>query len=259
MVAVCLVAVVLGGLAAGVQRVSRDRVSKWQAVDLASAPATSASTIQNPAGPAEPALRIESLEVEHRRGDQPWKKLGMIGKLSFNTQLNDHVRVTANLNAQAFCYLIALDSNGKAHFCPEAQSTTPPTPIFKIVYPAEGIDYFLDDDTGLQGFVLVASRKPLPAYADWPEGTGLPWQKVHAVGVWWSDGREFKYLGDHKRGSERRVSSPVPGPFEAVCRHLAANPDLDAIQAIAFPVLPCEPSSNTPQRPTGESAHPTSQ
>jgi serine/threonine protein kinase len=250
-VVVCLAAVVAGGLAAGVRRLSWGRVSQPPGLDLASAPPTSAPKIQNSAALPESALRIESFEVEHRRGDHPWKNLGTLGKISFATQFNDHVRVTANLNAEAYCYLIALDSNGKAHFCPEAQSTTPPIPMVKVVYPAEGIDYFLDDDIGLQGFVLVASRTRLPAYADWTERSGLPWKKVRAVGVWWYNGREFTYLGDHKRGSERSVSSPVPEPFAAVCRHLRKIPDLDVIQAISFPVLSPEPANSALTR-TGD-------
>jgi serine/threonine protein kinase len=209
-----------------------------------------ASPVPPPAAP----LRIVSFEVAHFLGDSDQVE-GTIGDRSWAARLNDYVRVTAHLDTEAYCYLIALDANGKDQFCPKARETARPIPTAEVVYPAEGAGYFLDDGTGLQGFVLVASRKPLPAYADWPGRTDLRWEKVSSAGVWRFDGRDCRYLGNPRRGSERPVSAPVPAPFEALCRSLSRRPDVEAIQAIAFPVMPA-PSAGTPRSPAGEGAHP---
>jgi hypothetical protein len=104
---------------------------------------------------------------------------------------------------------------------------------------------------GLQAFVLVASRRPLPSFDSWPARAGLPWTAIKAGEAWRYDGRDFAPLGDSVRGTERRVP-PAPAPFAATCRYLSRQPGVNSVQAIAFPVLPAEDvepkTSPTPTR-----------
>jgi serine/threonine protein kinase len=203
------------------------------------------TTATTPA-PAPAPLRIETLEVRRFRGNSK-QLLGAIGVLKWVAQLDDNVEIAARLSAPAYCYLIALNPDGSVKFCPEKQATQPPGSTYEIVFPADpAIGYGLTDGTGLQAFVLVASRKPLPAFTHWPAQTNLPWDRASAAeGVWKFDRQTFHLVIDPDRGTERPVPEAAPAPFAAVCRRLSDNPDVDAIQAIAFPVVPVETSRST--------------
>ena len=108
--------------------------------------------------PAVP-LRVEALDVEvHRRIPEPAKTLGRIGIDVFEGRYqNDDVRVHARLSAPAYCYVIALNPDGKDQlFFPEDPSTPPPARA-QIDAPADSfIGFGLTDGVGLQGVVLVA-------------------------------------------------------------------------------------------------------
>ena len=207
--------------------------------------------LEKPNPLAASPLRIESLTVQHYRGD-PARLLGTVGVLSRAAWFDDNVRVEARLNAPAYCYLIALNPDGSTQPCPKSAGHAAPGRTAAIVYPAEADDYYgLTDGTGLQAFVLVASRRPLPPFDSWPARAGLPWTAAVAGEAWRYDGRDFAPLDDSVRGTERRVF-PAPAPFAATCRYLSRLPGVDAVQAIAFPVLPAEDvepkASPTPTR-----------
>ena len=144
--------------------------------------------------PAVP-LRVEALEVEvHRRLPEPAKKLGRIGIDVFEGRYqDDDVRIHARLSAPAYCYVIALNPDGKDQlFFPEDPGTSPPART-QIDAPADSmIGFGLTDGVGLQGVVLVASKQPLPAYAEWIKGlASLPWKPDPSIGVWRFDGERF--------------------------------------------------------------------
>ena len=81
-------------------------------------------------------------------------------------------------------------------------------------------------------------RKPLPPYAEWKDRVGLRWESVQVddAGVWGFDGRTFELLSGGRRGAPRERSGP-PRPFEELCKSVAKLPGVDAVQAIAFPVV----------------------
>jgi hypothetical protein len=183
-----------------------------------------------------PPLRVESFEIKHYRGD-PAQLLGTIGVLSFATRYDDHVRVECRLSEPAYCYLIALNPNGSVQLCPRAQERIAPRPTSEIVYPAQPDGYYgLTDGTGLQAFVLVASRRPLPAFAAWYAHARIPWKLVSANGLWRFDGRALVPLADPQRGIERRIPSGAPEPLAKVCEFLSHRLDLEIVYASAFPV-----------------------
>jgi predicted Ser/Thr protein kinase len=185
------------------------------------------------------ALRIVAFEVEHFRGDRP-EHLGTLGITTRTARVDDDVRVHARLTAPAYCYLLALNPDGGIELRYPAKATTQPPPSAEVTYPLDPTVYFgLTDGSGLQAFALVASRKPLPPFAQWEPGGALPWTCLAGEpdGVWLYDGQWFHPLPrpTDQRGQERRKSEP-PRPFADVCQFLKAQPEVDAMQALAFPV-----------------------
>jgi predicted Ser/Thr protein kinase len=190
--------------------------------------------------PAVP-LRVEALEVEvHRRLPEPAKTLGRIGIDVFEGRYqDDDVRVHARLSAPAYCYVIALNPDGKDQlFFPEDPATPPPARA-QIDAPADSfIGFGLTDGVGLQGVVLVASRQPLPAYAEWVKGlASLPWKSDPSTGVWRFDGERFDSAPEpeSQRGPQRPLAD-APKSFVETCRTFHGRPGVAAIAAVAFPV-----------------------
>jgi len=181
-------------------------------------------------------LQIESLQVElHRR--VPDDPTGTIGVGVFAGRLAQDVRVQARLSVPGYCYLLALNPDGKTHLCypekPEAVSSLTTT----IDYPPDpGSGFGLTDGVGTQVFVLIASARPLPPYAEWLKALGaLPWKRVEGGIVWRYDGRHFESEAD--RGDVRPLAD-LPPPLAATCRVLGSAPGVDAIRAVAFPIKP---------------------
>jgi len=181
-------------------------------------------------------LRIESLHVElHAR--VPDDPTGTIGVGVFAGRLAQDVRVQAQLSGPGYCHLLALNPDGKTQLCypnkPEAASSLTSTVDFP---PDPGSGFGLTDGVGTQVFVLIASAKPLPPYAEWLKALGaLPWKPAESGIVWRYDGRHFESEAD--RGEVRPLAD-LPPPLEATCRALQSAPGVEAIRAVAFPVKP---------------------
>jgi serine/threonine protein kinase len=182
-------------------------------------------------------LRVEWVRVSHFRGKDV-KPLGDLGLNSFFARADDDVRFHVHLSAPAYCYLIALNPDGKDQLCQPQDETIRPPRAQALAYPADADVYFgLTDGAGVQAFVLLASRRPLPTYADWKATTGpLPWRREQADGVWQFDGTRFRRL-DVSRGEERVRGGP-PAVLEELGTFLRARPEADAVAAVAFPVKP---------------------
>jgi len=193
------------------------------------------------AQPPTVRLRVEALEVEvHRRLPEPAKTLGRIGIDVFEGRYqDDDVRIHARLSAPAYCYVIALNPDGKDQiFFPEDPGTPPPARA-QIDAPAGSVEGFgLTDGVGLQGVVLVASRQPLPSYGEWVKGrASLPWKPDPSTGVWRFDGERFDSAPEpeHPRGP-RRPLADAPKSFVETCRAFHSRPGIAAMQAVAIPV-----------------------
>src|SRR5262249_40800408 len=132
------------------------------------------------------------LDVQHyaRNGEfeDPVGRLGMANG-SFSTRLDDSVTVTGKLSERAYCYLIAYRPDGTEDLCfPENPATVPPlTDEPKYPPPGTKNHYGLEEGAGLMAFVLVVSRQPLPAYAEWRRDRGdSQWRSTRAPsGVVW--------------------------------------------------------------------------
>ena len=100
----------------------------------------------------------------------------------------------------------------------------------------------MTDGAGWQMFVVIASRKRLPPFAEWDAYNGLKarWKSV-AVDetdvVWRSDGHRFLPSYRIRRGEPREHRAPLP--FEDVREYLKSMlSDGSSMNAIAFPVRP---------------------
>ncbi|HZW30669.1 MAG TPA: serine/threonine-protein kinase [Isosphaeraceae bacterium] len=192
-------------------------------------------------------LRIESFQVE-LYSREPGDPVGLVGIEAFAARFAQDVRVNVRLSVPAFCFLIALNPDGSTQLCyPEAPELAPAATT-TIDYPSDPVSGFgLTDGVGTQVFVLVASAKPLPSYAQWSRTLGeLPWKPAAAALVWRYDGRNFE--SDTQRGAVRPLAD-LPPPLDAACRALQHGPGIEAIRALAFPVQPQPESKKEPSRP----------
>ena len=208
---------------------------------------------QRPPEPAPP-LKIAELRVElHRR--EPPQALGAIGSDVFAGRYeDDDVRVHARLTTPGYCYLIALNTDGKDQLCFPADEAKAPPPSADINFPADPTEGFgLTDGVGLQSFVLVASGEPLPPYRAWRFRLGdLPWRATETGRGWRYDGQRFEPLDGRRfepwrgeRGVARKLTD-LPAPFVEACRALQARPGIATIKAVSFPVLPRGAVDSTP-------------
>jgi hypothetical protein len=213
---------------------------------LPSKPAELAEQASQIRGPIE----ITSLEINHHRGEQA-EQLGKIRKiatLSDDIFFDDDVRVHIELSAQAYCYLIAFNPDGKDQMCYPRKEDVPPKPVDKLDYPAEIAKYFpLNDGVGLQAFVLVATRSPLPAYEEWRKAHGSPpWKKTRSADIWRFDGQKLEQV-ELQRGQPReRGGAPVA--LQQLCDFFKSQPSVEAVQVVAFPVLAKEADKTTPNK-----------
>jgi hypothetical protein len=188
---------------------------------------------RQPASP--PGLRVATLRVSQHRGEDA-HFLGDLGLTSSAGRVEDDVRVHARLSGPGYCFLVALNANGTEQLCHPRGDTTPPARGDVLEYPTDADRYFgLTDGAGVQAFVLLAAREPLPAYAAWKAAAGAPpWQRFEAEGVWQFDDGRFRRL-DVSRGHERVRGGPPA--LQALADYLRRS-GADAVGAVAFPVKP---------------------
>jgi len=228
-----------------------------------------------------PKLRVESLDVTRwvkvPGGDVP---RGLLGKEAFGTLLHDTVTVEAKLSRPAYAFLIAFRPDGTDEVCfPESEDEAPPLDD-RPRYPSKSrnVNYGLDEGAGLQVFVLVVSRRPLPSYKEWRAQRGSsPWERsAHAASVastigwlgaphgqgpllaaaarfpgrtepfetppgvvWRDDGVDLDALtAENPNGRGKGVEVPGKAPLANLTDWLRQAPDVEAVQALGFGVWP---------------------
>jgi hypothetical protein len=200
------------------------------------------------AGSEPRPLRVELFEVELSRR-RPAQPLGQLGIDVFEARTEDDARVRGRFSGPAYCYLIALNPDGSVQLCHPAgpdgtgDECGAPAASPELNYPPNPNDgYGLTDGAGVQAFVLVASRRPLPPYAEWRRGLeGLPWGPARSPAVWRYDGEALTSDVPHGLDTQRGTIRPRadrPAPLEAACQALRAGPGVETIRALAFPVNP---------------------
>jgi hypothetical protein len=200
------------------------------------------------AGPEEP-VRIAPLKVMlYEQVGKQGVPRGQMGKDVFAARFGDAVTVTVELSEPAYFYLIGFNFDGKEQLvCPaddkgnELPDKAPPR-LGRLRFPAHDEDrLFLKEDdakSGVQAYVVVVSRSPLPGYAEWRKRRGdVRWGRLPAVErVWQADAKATYPVapnGDVDRGKVERV--PGEPPLAALCRALSAGGEV--VEAVAFGVL----------------------
>lgn len=194
-------------------------------------------------------VRVLSLDVQHFTNvdDKNDRPEGLMGEKSFSTRLKDSVTVQARLSRPAYAYLIAFRPDGKEELCfPEKEDGAPPL-TDRPRYPSKlrGVNYGLDEGTGLQVFALVVSSRPLPAYKVWRgRRAAFPWKnsRTPAGIVWYDDGDfvEARTADGNDRGP-RGKGREVAGKSQVVAVTdwlRQAGPEVEAVAAVGFAVLP---------------------
>ena len=204
---------------------------------------------------------VKELRVKHWVNDekQPW--FG-VGNESMAVGFGDDVRIEADFNEPLYAYLIEFNAKGeeqlllpatvRRQYQPDEEAR--PQPMQSLVFPHPERKKYkkgnkppvwtLDDEPrgGTQAFVVVASRKPWPSYAEWKRMRGeVKWARdPKCIGVWgYGEGKLFTILGGKRqdRGHEG-VEQGVPA-LEALCGSLMKG-DVEAVNAVAFQVKPKE-------------------
>jgi serine/threonine protein kinase len=204
----------------------------------------------------ERPLTITALAVRHYRAQgADFQYLGPIDSGGPSVQVRDDVRVELVLSEPAYAYLVALNTDGSVQVVlPERDDQAPPRADRLVLYP-DRKDYFtLTEGPGVQAFVAIASRRPLPAARAWGlDPAALHWMRAEGAGVWRYDGEQFASnlsagpgpgigLGGTRGTKTRRV----PEPFVQACQALRGRPGVDAVGAVAFPVLPSPAKVQSP-------------
>jgi hypothetical protein len=164
---------------------------------------------------------------------------------------DDRVVVQAEFSEPAHCYVIGFNFNGTEQLqwprndkAPDARVLPPLLGRVQCPPPAPAGEkqraLRLDDkpESGIQAYVVAASRRPLAAYREWRNSRpASPWRQLAAVpGVWRSNGETLDPVqqGDvRERGSEVELEGQPP--LLQLCRW-ARGEGVEAVEAICFPV-----------------------
>jgi serine/threonine protein kinase len=194
--------------------------------------------LRAPAG----TLRVVRFEVvPYRDVGSNTVALTVVGQTSplSHVQRDDYLKVKVELSEPAYCYLLAFNANGSEQLCYpfKADRDQPPAALAGLTYPQGTTFFACDDGVGLQAFVLLASRRRLPAYAEWKARVGaLPWQATPGAEGWRRVGQSFEPLSGLPRGTE--AARRVPRSLTDLCRILQERGGCDVLEAVAFPVRP---------------------
>jgi hypothetical protein len=161
--------------------------------------------------------------------------VGSIGDPLPSVPFNSDVKLHARLSAPAYCYLLAFNPDGKEEQCYPEEESNAPAQVRELIFPSQEKKVFaLDQGVGMQTCALLASRAPLPAYAQWQANVGrAPWRPASVETVWRYNGKEYM-------GAERGVRdlTGLPPPLTELCAFCKGRPGVDALHVIAFPVKP---------------------
>jgi hypothetical protein len=187
-------------------------------------------------------VKITAMQTTYYK-DRGRTRVGDLQATPAAVPLNDDVRIVSRLSKPAYCYLIAFNPDGTVQLCyPTAENgegapTARPDSRDTTSYPAPS-QVFVLDSVGLQAFVLVASVKPLPPFAEWKAGApAIPWKATpEAEPCYWQfDGREFTVYHPIPRGNIQ-AREDAPQSLRALCEYFKDRAEFDALQVVAFSV-----------------------
>jgi hypothetical protein len=194
-----------------------------------------------PAAPGAP-LRVEKLNISlfkntPTRLEGPYELGGSI----FAARFEDRVHLTAEFVEPLYYFLLAFNPDGKEQLCWPRDPHRPPEQEGRLDYPAGGADFCLNDGAGLQAFVLLASRQPLPAYEAWKaRRPAAGWRTLPTSNevVWQSDGERLQRVIRRADQRGQEVMMPEAVLLGELCEQLRQAPGIEALALVSFAVLP---------------------
>jgi serine/threonine protein kinase len=208
---------------------------------FASKPSSMAKKNYAPVNPRQPVpLTVRSFRVF--RSSPENEDRGELGAKTFVTYADDRVEFELELSEPAYAYLLAFAPTDKKadqiqlHWPPG--DSQPETAQQRLSDKEYGKRFRLNDGIGLQAFALLASRQPLPSFAQWrrtiPE---IVWRKIRGSPglVWRGDGKQLKCYrtSGEVRGQE---DWKEPAVLKKLMSQLRAAPQIEALALIAFEV-----------------------
>jgi serine/threonine protein kinase len=197
--------------------------------------------VATPGPVASPApLKIEKFEIKHTRmvNNEPMAPL-TIDALTMNGQvhLGDKMKIEVQLSEPAHAYLVVLKPDGKRLVALPQPFTEPPPKQDTYHYPAAlRVSYLLDSGAGLEAFLFIASRNPLPTFEEWRKDHGpLPWRRdIKEKYAFYCDGPKLSQIGA-KRGSGDAPTDEL-SVLEKLQEHLKSVPNIEVFAFYAIPV-----------------------
>jgi hypothetical protein len=171
-----------------------------------------------------------------------WREQGELGVHSFSPEFGDKLRVTAELSEAVYCYLVSLSPDGRIHLCFPTDENTPPPARKQLTFPEPRLEAERchDPSGGVQAFVLLASRRQLPSYAEWRKDLPpLTWQRLQLESaIWRGNGEELLEVNPGDR-TLVAVSDPRgTAPLRRVMEQLRWAPEIQVLSMVAFTVPP---------------------
>ncbi len=165
-------------------------------------------------------------------GPSTWKQVGEV------------IQVSSTISPSAYCYIIAFNPDGTTELVYPLDEVSLPEKLEILAQPSgrdNELHVHLNNGTGLQVVVLLASRKPLPPFLSWqrrfdPE----QWKPVQYMPR--DLGWHYKWTRNDDEnvditGTPTIASNPAHDAFLTICRAFQSEPEIDIIEAIAFPVV----------------------
>ena len=211
------------------------------------APPVAPAPLSEPAtGPLQAEIAVKHFrELGDGRRVVPHGTISETSLASDPPRLKDMVQVRVALSRSAFCYLIALNPDGKVQLCLPVGNIVPSSPRRELGFPEDSAGFFgLTDGVGLQAFVVVAFDRSLPAYESWKTQVpgGLDWTPVDREGFWTYDSAApsdaARFRGKLRGDILRRESAPEA--LVNLCDRLRRSPGVTLVRTVAFPVKPDE-------------------
>jgi hypothetical protein len=195
-----------------------------------------------------PPPRVIDFDVSLFRhsGSGAPEKIGQIGQSTFAALRGGHVQLHVRLDTPAYIQFFAANTTGDIQ--PLVTSTDDDTPVVEkmsgpvadLQFPRQEL-WQLDDATGLQAFVLIASRQPLPPLGEWLKDASMrqSWTRVtneHAA--WHTQGDVIKPLTLADETPRGQLTKIVPDALDRLWRAVHVNiPATATAELIAFPVM----------------------
>jgi serine/threonine protein kinase len=209
-----------------------------------------------PMDPPRAKLQVLSLEVERHAtvNGKRHPRRHVLGDRrdpdSFLTHCDDGVEVKVRLSRPAYAFLIAFRPDGSELRClPEKEDKSPPLTDQLRYPPSETEDYGLEEGAGLYAFAVVVSSQPLAAWKEWWSREGCPWRHIEAPpdGVWRAfDGKVLEELTFDPSIPRGKRDVPVKAAVRDLAKWLLERPRVEALEVVAFPVIPAEQGKKGP-------------